>query len=236
MKKTFVVILFALLSIVTFSQNEKKLSISQNKKRLSIKVGTEYRITPISKLVDFPTPGPATRLNFNLDKNLSGTSVNYQIDYMVFKNFEIGFSQSIRYDHLNFENNINELAPNSTEFFSINNSNSALIIDYHIYAKKYFAIKNNKKLYFKLGLSLMNRGTDYSISQIVNTHPDGTIATIITDQYDLGFMALNTSIGITHKRFDFAIGAYFIPGSGANLNNDENNIILPYFKLSYRIF
>ena len=50
----------------------------------------------------------------------------------------------------------------------------------------------------------------------------------------LSFFALNFNTGISLKKFEFGVGAYYILGSGANFD-DERDIILPYFKFSYRL-
>lgn len=230
MKKTLT-FLILFISIVTFSQNKEKTNF---KNRLSVKIGTEYRITPIRKVIDnFHEVNP-TNIFFNLDKNLSGTSFNYDISYEFIKNLHFGFSHSIRYDHVYFERKNYQLEPNNVNYFTVNDSKSKLIYDYHFYLRKDFKIKN-KTIYIKLGYSIMNRGTDYSISEVVATNNDGSIGAIIVGDYDLTFFAINTEIGLVYKNFDFGIGAYFINGSGSNLGS-EQNIILPYFKISYRIY
>jgi hypothetical protein len=227
MKKTSLLVLLIFNITLIFSQ-KKEL-----KNRLTIKIGTEYRITPIHKTIDWQET-EAQALRFNLDKNLSGTSFNYEINYEVIHNLLVGFSHSLRYDHVYYENNNHLLKPNGIEFYTIDESKSKLISDYHFFIQKNFKLKKNK-IYIKLGYSMMNRGTDYSVSEVVSTNLDGSIGAIISGGYDLNFFATNVNIGIIYKKFDFGVGAYFINGSSSNLG-DERNIILPYFKISYRIF
>jgi len=229
MKKIIILSTLILVSLSVFSQKKKKLTNN----RLSVKLGIEYRITPIHKSPKYFYDVPLGYKKYNLDKHLSGTSLNYAISYEIFKNFHLGFSQSIRYDHLYYEDNLRLIKPNAFESYTFNDSKNTFITDYHLFVKKDFALKRNK-IFLKLGLSVMNRGTDYSFTRITAIYDNGVME-IITDEYDSNFFAINACIGMEYKKFDFSIGAYFIDKNSSNLD-ETRDIVMPYFKISYRIF
>lgn len=224
MNKLFFITLLLLLFNLGYSQDKKS--------KISLKVGTEYRITPIYNNVEgvFITPA----VNYNLDKQLSGSSFNYSLSYFVTKSFEIGFSQSFRYDHIYFKSVLSDLAPSTNINSSSGESVNDWITDYHLFIGKYFDISDNK-IFLRLGYSIMNRGTNHTINNVFGIDNQGNY-TYLTDQLDFNFFAFNFNGGIAIDRYELGIGAYFISGNSSNFDQKtDGTIILPVFKLSYRL-
>ncbi len=222
MQKPLLLIICVFFFIQSFSQEKKA--------HFSIKIGTEYRITPITKSLDNSQPTLVTIPNFDLDNQISGVSVNYSLSYVFKLKFEIGFSQSFRYDHIYFEQS--DFVPRQTFQKSVN----GVITDYHFFLGKYFNLFK-KEFFIKGGISLMNRGTNYSrtIPLGSGTDPNGQeFSRFATDPLNFNFSALNVNTGFTFSKYELGIGAYFINGSSANFEN-ENSIVLPYFKVSYNL-
>lgn len=223
MQKKLMVTVFALIFSYSFSQEKEK-------SKFSIKLGTEYRITPIySSRVEY-TSKPS--VNFNLDKQLSGTSINYSLSYITIKKFEIGFSQSFRYDHIYYKSSFSDIIPNTNYPFAEGESVNDWVVDYHLFIGKYFRIFKSE-FFIKGGVSMMNRGANYSITYLVSKDNQGGY-TYATDQLNFNFFALNFNTGFTYGKSEFGLGTYFISGASANFE-DERNIIAPYFKFSYRL-
>lgn len=208
---------------VGFSQEIKK-------SKFSIQIGTEYRITPIypDRVEYISKPG----VFYNLDQQLSGTSVNYVLKYLSKKKFEIGFSQSFRYDHIYYKSSFSNIIPNTNYPEAENESVNDWIIDHHLYVGKYFKLFK-KEFFVRGGISMMNRGTNYSVTYLYSKDDKGGY-TYMVDQLNFNFFALNLNTGFTFNKYELGLGAYFIPGAGANFE-DERNIIVPYFKFSYQL-
>lgn len=223
MKKNVLTIVVLFFYLFSFSQDKKP-------SRFSIQIGTEYRITPIyPDLTEYISKPGAY---YNLDQQLSGTSVNYVLRYLSKKKFEIGFSQSFRYDHIYYKSSFSDVIPNTNYPYTEGESVNDWITDYHLIIGQYFKLFK-KEFFVRGGISLMNRGTNYSVTYLYSIDDQGG-HTYIVDQLNFTFFALNFNTGIAFDKFELGIGAYFIPGAGANFD-DERNIILPFFKFSYRL-
>ncbi len=216
MQKPILILISLFFFLHSFAQIKKS--------NFSIKIGTEYRITPIKGSEDIVIPTLVTMPNFSLDNQISGASINYSLSYVLKSKFEIGFSQSFRYDHIYFE--FSDFQPG----ISFEKSVNGVITDYHFFIGKYFTLFKTE-LFLKTGISLMNRGTNYSRTIFLT---DQGVDRFVTDQLNFNFSAYNVNTGFTFGKYEVGIGAYFINGSSANFVN-ENNIILPYFKLNYSI-
>jgi len=231
MQKTLLITLSLLFFLNVFSQ-EKTTS------KFSIKVGIEYRLTPIRSVEEFRFNNP--NINFNLDRQLNGTSINYTLSYRVFKKFEIGFSQSFRYDHVYFKSSFADLQPNTNVTVAQSESVNSWITDYHFFLGKYFTVSNTD-FFVKAGISLMNNGTNYTETQSVFI--DENTYVLLGSQNDFNFIAQNISAGFVSKKFELGLGAYFVGEfpigashyPGGYEHKVLKNIILPYLKLSYRI-
>lgn len=228
MKNKLIILLLLCSFCTSFSQEEKK-------SKFNIKIGTEYRLTPIypaAKGLLFNQKN----INYNFDKQLNGTSINYALSYSIFKNFDIGFSQSFRYDHIYFKSNTNELFPHTNIGSKESESKNGLITDYHFFVTKYFNIGKSESLFFRLGYSLMNRGTNYTISEFAFYDEALKADHYIVLSYDFSFTALKLDLGYVHDRFEFGLGAYMFGSTSANFHfEEEHKVIIPFFKFSYRL-
>jgi len=197
--------------------------ISQNK--LQFKVGAEYRITPIRK-----TPNVTISeipVSFNQDDQLSGTAFNYSLTYVFNSGLGLGIQQSFRYDHIHFDtvNLFNPIEP------SVNKSINDIITDFKFFIVKHFYLDDYKSVLVELGGSIMNRGTAYYTVLQRGTDSEGNPLFFGTDG-NFNFGATNLTLGLAYPKFDIGIGAYFVDGTGANFDT-EDNIIIPYLKLNY---
>jgi len=218
MQKTILLIVCLFIFFSSFSQ--------ENKSKFLIKIGTEYRITPVTSTADNNIPMLVTVPNFNLDKQLSGASINYTFSYVFSSKFEIGFSQSFRYDHIYFEQS--DFQPRTSFEKSVN----GVITDYHFFVGKYFNLLKTE-LFLKGGFAFMNRGTNYSRTILLGVDSQGN-SHFQTEQLNFNFSAFKVTTGFAFNKYELGLGAYFINSTGANFEN-ENSIVLPYIKFSYRI-
>jgi len=239
MQKLILLVLFIFIFHVGYSQ-EKTTS------KFSIKVGTEYRLTPIYSTNENPTIAlnEVDIVDFNLDRQLSGTPISYTLSYRVFKNFEIGFSHSFRYDHVYFKSGLDDIQPNTNLKTTQGESINRLITDYHFFVGKYFDF-GKTDLFFRLGYSMMNKGTDY-LGVASHKFEDGLNSTIRYNSH-FNFSAFTASAGFVSNKFELGFGIYYSGEleSGATLIFDKDymridseiqqNVIIPFLKLSYRI-
>jgi len=239
MQKTLFITLSLLFFLNGFSQ-EKTTS------RFSIKIGTEYRITPIYSANKNPTIAlnEVDIIDFNLDRQLSGTPIGYTLSYRIFKNFEIGFSHSFRYSHVYFKSGLDDIQPNTNLKTTQGESINRLITDYHFFVGKYFDL-GKTDLFFRVGYSMMNRGTDY-LGVASHKFEDGSINTLRFDSH-FNFSAFTASAGFVSNKFELGFGVYYTGEleNGATLIFDKDymrvdseiqqNVIIPFLKLSYRI-
>jgi len=216
MQKIISLIILLFIYFSSFSQEKRS--------KFLIKLGTEYRLTPIRSSMDNNNPTSSTIPFFSLDNQLSGASINYTFSYLFSSKVEIGFSQSFRYDHIYYEQS--DLQPRTAFGKSIN----GMITNYHFFLGKYFKIVKTE-FFLKGGFSLMNRGTNYSRSEFLGIDSQG-ISHFVSDELNFNFNAFNVNTGFMFDKYELGLGAYFINSTGANFEN-ENSIVLPYIKLSY---
>ncbi|HBK70925.1 MAG TPA: hypothetical protein DDZ39_04585 [Flavobacteriaceae bacterium] len=239
MQKLIVLIIFTFIFNIGFTQDKPT-------SRFSIKVNTEYRITPIYSANENPTAvlNEVDIIDFNLDRQLSGTPIGYTLSYRVFKNFEIGFSHSFRYDHVYFKSGLGDIQPNTNLKTAQGESINRLITDYQFFIGKYFDL-GKTDLFFRVGYSMMNRGTDY-LGVASHKFEDGSINTISSDSH-FNFSAYTASAGFVSNKFELGFGVYYTGEleNGATLIFDKDymrvdseiqqNVIIPFVKLSYQI-
>jgi hypothetical protein len=208
MKKTLYIIIF--IPILTFSQ------------RFELKVGAEYRITPIQK-DDETFYLSNVNVYYNEDKQLMGTSFGYTISYLLKNGFGFGFSHSFKYGHIYYK-------PSKKKVLK---SVNGLITDYKLFIKKEFYLKKN--IYFiEFGGSLMNNGTQYAEKDYVDVYDENDNQLYWLSSKNFSFNATNLTIGVVFENFDVGLGMYFSKGS-ENFST-MNKFKIPYFKVRYIIF
>lgn len=212
-------LLIAILLCGMFSQLNAQ---DENRKgHLFFKVGTEYRITPLPwEFSEQPT------VFSNIDLQNSGPAFNYSLDYFITKNLSIGFTHSIRYSLLLYNNDT------SVNFIS-RAAEKTWMHDYHFYLDYHFKIFKNKEsdLFVRLGQSLMNTGSDFSTTKAFFDQ-NGEIIGHLISQGSFRYSASNFAIGYKKKRLEAMIGVY----SSKNVwLIDPNTFTVPYIKLSYSL-
>ena len=192
--------------------------------QLYFSIGTEYRtgdIENVFKSRAFPNRG--------LDvKDLNrGAAFSYSLDYFFTQNLSLGFSHSLRYDH------IHEATPDAIPGGASSNAVIAdrydLIMDYHINMKYHFNVAK-QEFFFQAGLSFLNNEPKI----IKNSIPDYYGSNEYFDDRGINQKDIAAKYGLGYQKNRFSImgGIYFY---------DENpfyqgaNYILPYFELKYQL-
>ena len=224
-------LLYSLLAIVWLfptsllaQDNELPATTNVRQGQLYFSIGTEYRtgdIENVFKSRAFPNRG--------LDvKDLNrGAAFSYSLDYFFTQNLSLGFSHSLRYDH------IHEATPDAIPGGASSNAVIAdqygLIMDYHLYMKYHFIVAK-QEFFFQAGLSFLNnaptiRKNPVSISSNGVERIDNTSLDLmdITSKFGLGYQK---------NRFSIMGGIYF---SDENPFYQGANYILPYFELKYQL-
>lgn len=216
MKKT-ALFLFLLASLFLFSQNN----------RFEINAGPEFRITPIYKLSDLEATPPD--VTTNADPHLSGTSVYYLINYKFRKiNSSFGFGQSFRYDLLNYDNSI----AIGTDYEQ-HNAVDRFMVDYHFIFTKYFDLRYDWKISAQIGVSFMDRNTDYGETVVRNYGTPYQYSYFHTMNYN--FTGYAIGMGINRDKFGGNLGIYYTDNHHFTGVGEDNGIIIPYIKLQYNV-
>lgn len=224
MNKILILLFFTNFS---FSQ-EKQITTSEHLQdrqgKLFFKVETEYRIGAKYTTRAFQLSRSDYKGFTSIYRQLTGTCLNYNISYFFTKNLDFGFTHSMHYGLLNFEDDLKSTA-------RTNPSNNTLIMDYHLYLEYYIKIFKKNQIFVRYGQSLMNRNTNYS-NKIDFYAPDGTYLGTSLSDVNYNFTASNYAIGLKADRFDLMLGAYFA-------TNTEypyvDKLTIPYIKLSYNL-
>ena len=221
-------ILFLLAALIFTVDNYAQDSLSyfkENRKgKLFFSVGTDYRITPIYKL----TEGLITNrrlLVVNIDQQNSGVAFNYNLDYFLGKNLSFGFSNSIRYD-------LNYLRADNLEVNTgIEPGNKTLIFGFHFYFDYHIKIFKKSEIFARIGISLINRGTEYSDKETFFDDQGNNMGSITT-QEDFAYEPWNFALGYKKNRFSLIGGIY--SSSNSEYTSGES-FIIPYFALRYNL-
>lgn len=194
---------------------------SSRKGSLFFKIGPEYRITPLPWEYSIQP-----RVFTNIDLQNSGPAFNYSFDYFITKNLSVGFTQTIRYDLL--------LYNDDTSFnFGARAAEKTWMFDYHFYLDYHFQLFKNKKkdVFVRVGKSIMNTGSDYSITEAFFDNNGELIGHLITGG-TFRYGATNFAIGYKKNKLETMIGVYTSKGFESI---DPNTFTVPYIKLNYTI-
>ncbi|MBT8196498.1 MAG: hypothetical protein KJO64_08715, partial [Bacteroidia bacterium] len=197
-----------------------------------------YRVEPIG-LDALTLESDQSTIFFDATDQLSGAALNYFFTlYLKEANMEIGFSQSLRYDHKYFK----------TDSFNLGTSNiypsvNGVISDYHLFVQKNFDLR--KGMYWNIfaGYSLMNRGSKYIYTETYIRNPlpfplpfplpGVNVAVTEVKEGNFNMDAINFGVGIGANKVSFDLGVYY---SMNHSYDQDGDIIIPRAKLSYRIF
>ncbi len=215
MKNLFLLII---LATTTYSYSQ----IEERKGKLFFKIGSEYRITPLS--YDFGKVDP--RLPADIDAQNSGVAFHYGFDYFITKNLSIGFNNSFRYDVL--IRNVNEV--NQENGFQ--KTDKTLIIGGHLYLDYHVKVFKNSELFARVGYSLLNGGTEY-IEKISFYDNEGNLVGSQFGNADLSFYAANFAIGYRKQKVELLVGLY--SSSTSNYFSETESLKIPYINITYTI-
>ena len=163
---------------------------------------------------------PASRVMH--DRQLSGTGINYGFQ-LYFPKWEVGLkgAQSLRYDHIFFEQPANNPGLNYAKEVK------GFIFDYHFDIQKFWNFEK-WSLSTEVGVSLMNTGTDYSYANIVSPTPGGANSYGFKDSR---FNAYNFTVGGHIQNLLISLGAFYT----SNAYNYPNapSLLIPEAKIGY---
>lgn len=225
MKTITITILALFLFSTVFSQDQET-----RWEKIKFNVFTEYRITPVylDGYLGLLTGNDILKPTFYAqDEQLSGTAMGFEVGYWFRKiDMSLIFSQSFRYDHIYFENNMFDVSKNSA-IQSVND----FITDYHFIIEKSFRFKNAHTLNFRVGYSYMNRGTAFALTEQTGEFEGQPIYT--TSESNFHISAFNTGIGYEKMRWSLTLGSYI---TDKHKFNQPSPLLIPYIKLGYEIF
>ncbi|WP_421806033.1 hypothetical protein [Flagellimonas sp.] len=186
-------------------------------KSFFLNFGTEFRITPIYRNGD-----QSITTNFiNPDLQNSGPAINIGVDYYFTQNFSAGFKTSIRYDLIT--TNIDGLSSNTER---------GLLFGYHFNLNYHFQIFTKGDLLVDLGLSLLNRNSEYTRNETVfNEEGDVVASNTYMDNYN--FSANKISLGYAKGRSRIMTGIYI--SRNTKYFEDKTTFIIPHISFTYRL-
>lgn len=223
MKTIIIIILGLIFNFLSYSQETEM-------KKSNVRFGLfiEQRITPIylSGYLGLMTEKDIlTPVFYSEDEQLSGTATGYEVGYCFKKiNFSLIFSQSFRYDHIYFEENLLKV-PDIAVFKSVN----GIITDYHFVIEKSFRFKKHNNLNIRIGYSLMNRNTNYAYSEQIGEIEGEPLMHVSASAFD--FTAFHFALGYEKNRLGLSLGSYI---TDEHNYNQPSRLLIPYIKLGYR--
>ena len=192
--------------------------------QLYFSIGTEYRI---GHIYNFSNNSVWNARGLSVEDLNRGAAFSYSLDYFFTHNLSIGFSHSLRYDHIHEATA--DAIPGGASSNAVRADRYGLIMDYHLYMKYHFIVAK-QEFFFQAVLSFLNnaptiRKNPVSISSNGVERIDNTSLDLmdITSKFGLGYQK---------NRFSIMGGIYF---SDENPFYQGANYILPYFELKYQL-
>lgn len=204
---------------------QSKFSSSYREGEFYLSISSEYRITPI-----FPNATRGSLINSVVEVNEqnSGASLNYALDWFISRDFSLGFSNSLRFDHIAI-GDIDTI--NGTEVVAPNEN--GLLLDFHLYGQYHFDIFRRSELFIQLGASWLHVGSEVVVVQNIIDN-SGDLTQIAAENDSSDYLATNVGIGWKKERISILGGVYtsrntpyFVDGSG---------FTVPYIRFSYNLF
>ena len=219
-----IVLFFIQLSIYYYPQSEYKNSFKLN-------AGVEYRITPYNlktKDVIYPLE---YYYNTNRDAHLSGTSLNFELEYFFFKDTSIGLMQNFRYDELYSDLTLNGNVLESSDM------RMRLISDTGVFVKHYLHLKNeNNAIFGLLGYAFMNNNTSFNSKRIYE-HDQNEYPVFSNGDVNFRFQSIYLGIGYKYKKFEIMLGNHFVGKNSDPFDNwDSEGFGMPFIRLGYNIY
>jgi len=193
--------------------------------QLYFSVGTEYR----TGLIENPN-----RDTYRITRGIDigdlnrGTAFNYSLDYFITHDLSIGFSHSLRYDHILQASR--DAIPGGLESKAAISDTYGLLMDYHFFAKHHFRLKKHE-FFFQVGVSVLHNAPNITKNP-VSIFNNG-VERIDETNVDLMEISYKMGLGYQKNRFSVMGGIYF--SGGENPFYQGANYILPYFELKYQL-
>lgn len=213
-------LIFSISALAQENNNSTLYHLDNRKGKLFFGVGSEYRITPKYN-------GAATSLNnvyTEIDIQNTGAAFNYNLSYFALKNLSLNFEHSVRYNFLMYDRDVSAGAKKAEK---------TLIMDYNFYIDYYFPINEKSQLFARVGISLFNRGTNYSGETLVYDSNGAVVGHLInsgTFQYEPMIFA----VGYSRDKLKLIAGVY--TSSETPYFQSSNSLTIPYLKLTYTLF
>lgn len=213
---------FLILSGVLSSQNS--FDLEERKGAVFFKLASQYRFTPIFGPQEPSRAGLAIELN---EQN-TGAALNYAIDWFVIKNLSLGFSHSLRYDHI-LEGNIDTFGSDDI----VTADRNGILMDFHLYAQYHLKVFKRSELFVQLGGSLLNVGSAFQIGGGA-LEDNGEITFVSFPEQNANFYAANIGLGWKKKRIAI-MGGVYTSSDTVYFTGDSRGLTVPYFQFSYNI-
>lgn len=221
MKHLVIYLLFLQCSLCVFGQ--ESLTRENRKGGLFFKTSLEYRIASIYN------DGPKTERSVFVDINdqNTGAAINYAFDWFVGKNVSLGFSHSLRYDHL-----LNEGLNTQQISLVASAEDNTLLMDFHFYAQYHIPLFKESEVFVLFGRSLLHVGSSFNFGRRFEDENGVLFAGLLTPS-NFNFGAWNFGMGWKKNRFELLTGLYTTGTSEYFIIGTD--LTTPYVRLSYNI-
>lgn len=221
MKYYIISILLLQCSLCVFGQ--ENLKRENRKGALFFKTSLEYRIASIYS--DGPRNPQASLIDIN-DQN-TGAAINYALDWFVGKNLSLGFSHSLRYDHL-----LNQGLNTQQVGLVSSSEKNTLLMDFHFYLHYHIPVFKESELFVQFGRSLMHVGSSFTSARRFEGQNGELFAGLLSPS-NANFGAWNFGVGWKKNRFEILGGIYTTGTSEYFVIGTD--LSTPYLRLSYNI-
>lgn len=185
----------------------------------------EYRVTPFYKSDEMEQRNLAGSFT-NVDNLHRGPAFSYGIEMFLSKKLSFNLQHSLRRSLV--------ILPFGTieDDFGINTAEKELLMGFHGFFDYHIRVFSESELFFRLGFSTYNGGSNYVLkSTIVNEQNEIIAQPEFQGSFDNE--GLNLGVGYAKNQFKFLIGMY--SSRGNVYYNSTFPIYTPYLKLSYNL-
>lgn len=193
-------------------------NVDDYRKPLQLLMGTEYRITPIYNTSLYSLSEHSTFTN--MDAQNSGIALNLGLEYEIFRNLGLGFSNGFRYDMVIAQR------PDGYNPINAGTIDYKLIVDYHLYLAYYIKAFSKGDIFISAGISLLNTNTDFSIKKI-DEYGEGFYIS------DFSFLANRISIGFQSSKSRIYLGINL--SRTTEYFDETTSFIIPHIGFTYSL-
>lgn len=201
--------------------SQNLLSKEDRKGNLFFKISSEYRIVSLfDRDID--------QIDVvDVQDQTTGLGFNYAFDWFTGTNFSLGFSHTLRYDHILKA----RLDPNQLAVVSGVDTNG-LLMDFHFYVQYHIKVFKNSELYVVLGRSLLNVGSDYNEADRIFDEQGEFIGALVTST-NTNYGSWNGGLGWKKNRYSILGGIYL--SDNVDYFNESGILTIPYIRFSYNL-